>query len=92
MHETEEKNPPKPAKTATVVINGTPHEISQRELTFEQVIELAFGAPEPGVEYDFSISYERGHGNKPAGTMAAGGEPVKVKDGMRFNAKRTIRS
>jgi hypothetical protein len=89
---TKKQEKPKPPKTKTVIINGTQHEVSERELTFERVIEMAFGAPEPGVEYDYSVSYQHGHGDKPTGTMAAGGEPVKVRDGMLFNAKRTIRS
>lgn len=74
----------------TVVINGRRVDVEQRELSFEQVVALS-GLP-TGPEIVFTISYRRGHGSKHDGTMVQGGEPVKVKEGMVFNAESTNRS
>ncbi len=80
-------------KTATVIVNGTPKEVSAKELTFEQVVELAFpNNPWGNPNTIYTVAYRRGEGNKPQGSMVQGGEPVKVKDGMIFDVTPTDKS
>ena len=52
---------------------------------------LAYGAGSGGENIVFTVTYKRGHGNKPEGTLAAG-QTVKAKDGMIFNVTRTDKS
>ena len=78
------------AKDAAIVINGRRVTVSERELSFDRVVELS-GQP-TGPDIEFTISYRRGHGDKPEGSLVQGGEPVKVKEGMVFNADPTNRS
>ena len=42
-------------------------------------------------ETTYSVTYKRGQGNKPEGTLSPGGT-VKVKEGMVFNVSRTGQS
>jgi hypothetical protein len=80
-------------KTGTVIVNGTPKEVSTKELTFEQVVELAFpNNPWGNPNTVYTVAYRRGEGNKPQGTLVQGGQPVKVKDGMIFDVTPTDKS
>jgi hypothetical protein len=74
----------------TVVINGRSVAVTDTELTFDQVVALS-GLP-TGPNKAFNITYRRGHGDKPEGSMVEGGEAVKVKDGMIVNVESTNRS
>jgi hypothetical protein len=87
---TQEKTRDERAHATTIIINGRRVEVALKELTFEQVVELS-GLP-TGPQIVFTISYRRGHGNKPEGSMVQGGDPVRVKDGMIFNVDATDRS
>jgi hypothetical protein len=78
-------------KPATIVVNGRQKEVIAPELSFADVVRLAF---EDAVFNDttvYTVTYKRGHGNKPEGTLVEG-DTVKVKDGMIFNVARTDKS
>jgi len=76
----------------TIVINGQQKVVTTRELTFEQVVSLANdGNPPTGDNWVFTVTYRRGHGEKPQGSLVAGGT-VKVKEGMIFNVSATDKS
>jgi hypothetical protein len=79
-------------KTVTIIVNGRPKTWPKNEdITFEQVVALAFPNPPSGDGVQFTVQYTRGHGNKPAGTLVEG-QSVKVKDGMEFDVTQTNRS
>jgi hypothetical protein len=75
---------------ATIIINGRSVTVTDKYLTFDQVVALS-GLP-TGPDIVFTITYRKGEGNKPDGSLVEGGEPVKVKDGMIFNVESTNRS
>lgn len=52
---------------------------------------LAFENPPTGPNIVFTITYRRGHGDKPEGTLVEGGT-VRIKDGMIFNVTATDKS
>jgi hypothetical protein len=79
-------------KTVTIIVNGERHEIPKKEeLTFDEVVDLAFNPRPPGQQIHYEITYRRGHGNKPEGHLLEG-DSVKVKDGMIFNVTYTDKS
>lgn len=80
----------KPTKTVTITVNGRERTVEDKELSFEELVRLAFENPASGPYIVFTITYRKGHGNK-AGTLAPG-ESVKVKEGMIFNVTATDRS
>lgn len=93
MNQADEKkgtNSPK-EKEFIIIVNARQHTFSGDEITFDQVVILAFGevSSDPNVAY--TVTYKRGHGNKPEGSMVKG-DTVKVKEGMIFNATSTNKS
>jgi hypothetical protein len=54
-------------------------------------VEIAFGPLSGNENTIYTLTYKRGHGNKPEGTLVSG-ETVKVKEGMVFNVTRTDKS
>ncbi len=86
-HQQDAKN----SKTITIFVNTRPHTVEKKEeISFEEVVALAYPTTPPGGNIAFSVMYERGHGNVD-GTLVPG-QTVKVKDGMRFDVTATDRS
>jgi hypothetical protein len=54
-------------------------------------VKLAFPTPPPGESIVYTVTYRKGEGHKPEGTLTEG-ERVKVKDGMIFNVTATDKS
>lgn len=86
----QEEKADKTGHQSTIMINGRSVEVAQKELTFDEVVALSGLATGPNIT--FTITYRRGHGEKPEGSMVENGDPVKVKDGMIFNVDPTTRS
>lgn len=78
-------------KEITIIINGREKVVNKRELTFEEIVALAFETPPTGQFIVFTITYRRGHGHKPEGTLLPG-ETIKIKQGMIFNVTATDKS
>lgn len=78
-------------KEFTIVVNGREKEVVQRELTFTELVGFAFDGTPTNGNTIYTITYRRGEGNKPEGTLVEG-ESVKVKDGMIFNVTATDKS
>lgn len=79
-------------KTIAIIVNGRPKEVGKNEeLGFDHVVTLAYGAGSGGENIVFTVTYKRGHGNKPEGALVEG-QTVKAKDGMIFNVTRTDKS
>ncbi|MEZ4720482.1 MAG: multiubiquitin domain-containing protein [Flavobacteriales bacterium] len=78
-------------KVVSIIVNGQEKEWEKDEISFKEVVILAFGSYDENPQIVYTVTYKRGQGNKPEGTMVKG-ESVKVKDKMIFNATRTDRS
>lgn len=76
-------------KATEIVINGTDVEVHEKELSFEQIVELANLGATGDIEY--SVKYSRGPHESATGVLRPG-QSVKVKKGMRFVVKATVRS
>jgi hypothetical protein len=86
-----DKDKDKDPKETTIVVNGREKTVTGKELSFDQLIRLAFDNPPTGEFICFTITYRRGHGNKPEGSLTEN-ESVKVKEGMIFNVTATDKS
>ena len=78
-------------KRFAIVVNGRKKKVEDEELTFDQVVDLAFDDPPTGEFICFTITYRGGGGRKPEGTLVKG-KSVKVKDGTIFNVTVTDKS
>ncbi len=77
-------------KEVTIIVNAREHRIPKEEVSFDEIVAFYENAP-AGPNVYFTVTYRRGHGNKPEGSLAPG-ESVRVKDGMIFVVTATDRS
>ena len=78
-------------KPMVIIVNGRQKTVTSKELSFDEIVALAFDSPPTGDNTIFTITYRRGEGNKPEGTLVKG-ETVKIKEGMIFDVTATSRS
>lgn len=78
-------------KEFTIIVNGRAKLVKGKELSYAQVVALAFDNPPSGENVSFTITYRKGEGNKPEGTLVDG-ETVKIKERMIFNVTPTNKS
>ncbi len=74
-------------RTVTIYVNTRPHEVSKGEISFEDVVKLAYPTAPSGANIGYTVTYQRGHGNQDGDLVA--GKTVKVKDGMIFDVTAT---
>ena len=77
-------------KEVTIIVNGRSKTITQKELTFDEVVTLAFGPPNYETSV-YTVTYQKGDGHKPTGSLVQS-QSVKIKDGMIFDVLRTDKS
>lgn len=77
----------KPHKNVTIVIEGTAHEWPKGDISYNEVVTLEDPEFPQHPERVYSVTYERGHGEKKG--VLARGDSVKVKEGMVFFVKDT---
>lgn len=79
-------------KTVTINIDGTEYEVPKKDsISYDEVVTLAYPDYPQHPEMTYSVTYSRGHGDKPEGILSPGGS-VKVKEGMAFRVNRTGQS
>jgi|SRR4051812_24973049 hypothetical protein len=78
------------ARSFEIIVNARPHVIQSQEVTFEQIVQLAFpGAHEPNVV--FSTTYRHAASKPHSGELGPGGV-VEIKKDTIFNVTRTVQS
>ena len=77
-------------KDITIIVNGRTRLVPKDELTFTDLVALAFDHPPAGGNVEITITYTRGPGEKE-GSLTQG-QSVKAKEGMIFNVSATNRS
>jgi multiubiquitin len=79
-------------KTVTIIVNGREKEVEKGDLSYEQVVNLAFNNnPPQGPNIVITVTYSKGEKNGKQGSLLPG-DTVKVKDGMIFNVTATDKS
>lgn len=77
--------------TFEIIVNSRPRTVNARNVTFEQIVQLAFpGQHEPNVV--FSMTYRHAASTPHAGELGAGGSVDVRKKGTVFNVTRTVQS
>lgn len=74
-----------------IVVNGRRREVRESQLTFDEIVELAFDNPPQGEFICFTITYRGGDCSKPEGTLLEG-ETITIVCGMIFNVTATDKS
>ncbi len=92
MHNNEHGNGRDHDKTVTIIVNTRPKEWEKNaDISYREVVELVFGSYSEDEGVVYTVTYAKGHGNHPEGSLVKG-ESVKVKDGMIFNVTQTNKS
>lgn len=85
------ENAPGQNKEYEIVVNARDKVWNKKEITYDDVVILAFGSISNDPNVIYTTTYKKGDNNKPEGVMVKG-DSVKVKNGMRFNVTQTNRS
>lgn len=79
------------SKTIEIFVNARPYVVTDRDVSFEVIVALAFPGQTPGVDTEYIVTYTRAqHGNE-SGSLAPG-QDVRVKKGTSFSVQITTRS
>lgn len=85
------KDPKDDDKAVEIIVNGRQKTVTAKEISYEQVVGFAFNNPFQNPQTIYTVTYKRGEGNKPEGSLVAG-ESTKVKARMIFNVTATTQS
>lgn len=82
---------PEKVKVYTIIVNTREKPWDKKEISYEEVIVLAYGSYSSDENVVYSVTYAKGEGSKHEGSLVKG-ESVKVKDRMVFNVTRANKS
>ena len=77
-------------KEFTIIVNGR-EIITGKEISFEELVKLAFDNPPTGEFICFTITFRKAEDSKREGTLAES-ESVKIRKGTIFNVTATDKS
>ena len=78
-------------KTFSIIVNGRPTEVERDELSFDELVDLAFDDPARGPQIVFTITFREAGGRILEGELDEG-QRLKVRDGTIVNVTRTDQS
>lgn len=81
----------KPKKDVKILINSREAIVPHEKLSFERIIELAFGSYKETDDIAYTVSYSKGEDKKPKGVLVKG-KSVMPREGMIINVSKTNRS
>lgn len=85
------ENAPKRIRAFEIVINGHETVVHQKQLSFEELVKLAYPGDAPSPNITYSITYRKVASVPHQGELGAGGS-VQVQNGSVFNVGRTVQS
>lgn len=93
MDDTPETNAERPGhdKSVVIIVNGRRKEVTTKDLSFEEIVNLAYdNNPPKGPNVVITVTYSKGEHGKQGSLLP--GEKVKIKEGMIFNVTATDKS
>ncbi len=81
-------NGPKPIE---IFVNARPHLVADDNVSFEEVVALAFPGQAPGPDTEYIVTYTRARHGNASGSLAPG-QSIRVKKGTSFAVQVTTRS
>ena len=79
------------SQTVSIIVNGREKTVPKREISFEDLIKLAYENPPTGEFICFTVAYRKEPARHKTGTLTEG-ETVKIKKGMIFDVTFTDKS
>jgi hypothetical protein len=78
-------------QSTTITVNARQKTVTEKKLSFIEVVALAFTPVPTGDNWIFTVTYYNGPKKNPEGSMVKG-DKVKIKKGMVFNVTATDKS
>lgn len=78
------------AKETTIIVNGREKSVGGKEISFEQVVALAYDPIPAGPTIEVTVTFRKGENGKQGALVA--GEQVKLHKDMVFNVVVTDKS
>ena len=78
-------------KKITIIVNGRKKVVTQENLTFDEIVQLAFDPVPTGPNIMFTITYRHGPPANPKGSLMEKGT-VQIENGMIFDVTPTDKS
>lgn len=78
-------------RAISIIVNGRAREVFSSQVSFCDIIKLAFEVPPTGVNTMFTVTFRNGPQSNPEGSMTMGSS-VKIQTGMIFNVTATNKS
>ncbi|NDV25971.1 multiubiquitin domain-containing protein [Desulfovibrio sp. JC010] len=75
----------------TIIINGRPHEINKRSLSFTELVQLAFPNVQPAPNTIHTIVFKNGPEENPQGSLVEG-QTIIISERMIINVTKTDKS
>lgn len=75
----------------TIIVNARPKVVTKKELSFREVVALAYENPVFSETIAYTVTYKKGHPPRHEGQLVDG-EFLKVKKDMVVNVVRTDKS
>lgn len=91
MEKSLEKKEEKKDKEYILIVNTREKIWDKKEITYKEVIVLAYSSYSEDPNVIYTITYSKGEGAHHHGTMVLG-DSVKVKNGMVFNVTQSNKS
>ena len=78
-------------KQIDIIVNGTSYPVPNDEVSFDQVVDIAYPDGGRGPLITYTVNFYNGAGRPPEGKLTKD-QKAKVKNGTVFNVTRTDRS
>ncbi len=79
------------SKVVTIIVNGRSKDVTTEEISFDELVDLAFDDPARGPQIVFTITFRNAGGRVEEGELDEG-HRIKVQDGTVVNVTRTDQS
>jgi hypothetical protein len=77
----------------TIIVNGRPRQVDKEELTYEEVVLLAYPNATFGASIIYTVTYQRAADEcKPSGQLVPSSAAVTIKEKTKFDVSRTDKS
>lgn len=83
---------PRPQTGYVILVNSVEETVSDKQVTFEQVVKLSHPNAPPETNVKFSMTYRNAASFPHAGELGEGGSVEVKKKGTVFNVTRTVQS
>lgn len=75
-----------------ITVNAELHSVHDANVTFDEVVELAFPGSSANPDYIFRVDFENAASQPHSGALAKGGHTQVKKSGTEFSVIRSVRS